>query len=100
MNNLDRLRLLENTLANTNVETIENLGMLANDIESLCFTLDDVSDEFSTRFSKLWAALEVVAVRHQELGTDLTQLEVKDLGDMKRDLHNQTKREIFNRTGQ
>jgi|SRR5215204_369844 len=99
MNDLDRLKILEKILLNTRIETVENIGVLANDIESLRNMLDDVSEEFSNSFAKLWAGLEVLVVRHQEGGTELSQHEVENLEELKRNFQRQTEREIADRAG-
>lgn len=99
MNDLDRLRMLDNALGDSGFETAEKIGKLANDIESIRSLLDGVSDEFSFSFSKLWAALEIVGVKHQEEGTEPTEKECADLEEMKNELIKQTGKEIAARGG-
>jgi len=99
MNDLDRLRMLDKALGDSGFETSEKIGKLANDIESIRSSLDDVSDDFSLSFSKLWAALEIVGVKHQEEGTEPTEKECADLEEMKNDLKRQTGKEIADRVG-
>ena len=99
MNDLERLQLLDETLEKSEIGTTEKIGRLANDIESIRSLLGDVSEEFSASFAKLWAALEVVGVRHQEEGTEPTQQEAADLDEMKKNLKKHTEREIADKAG-
>lgn len=83
MNDLERLKMLKTITARADISTVKEMGKLANDIESLRSMLGDVSDFFSERFSSLWAALEIVAVTHQENGSEPSPREIKDLSNLK-----------------
>lgn len=97
INDLDRLKLLEATLSNATLDSVESMGALANEIESIRSALDVVCEDFSSSFARLWAALEVVAEEHQENGTAATDKEIEDLETMKEDLISWTEREIATR---
>lgn len=99
MDDLERLKLLLRTLSSSNIGTTESLGVLANEIESIRSMLENVSEAFVISFSRLWEALEIVAVAHQEQGTELTEYELIDLVTMKKDLEKQTEQEIAYRIG-
>ncbi len=98
MTDLDYLRLLERTLESSIINTTKSMGTLANDIESIRSSLEDASQDFTDNFARLWAALEVVAVEHQERGTEPTEKEIEDLEDMKNTLIGFVKREIAERS--
>jgi hypothetical protein len=97
MNELDHLNLLKKTLEDSNISTAQSMGDLASDIESIRSLLDDVSEEFVNSFSILWAALEVVAVAHQEQNTEPSKNEIDDLEALKHTLMKCTEREIASR---
>jgi hypothetical protein len=97
MDDLSRLKLLARILEETKLDTVESLGVLANDVESLRFSLGPVSEQFAESFAALWGALEVVAVRHQEEGTAPTAEELHDLDVIKREFSKHTTREITER---
>ena len=63
-------------------------------IESIRSSLEAVSKEFSESFARLWSALEVVAVNHQEQGTLPTVKEIMDLSEVRDALLECTVREI------
>lgn len=73
MNTLEKLKLFRTTLENSDLSNRERIGNLANDIESIHSSIEHVSDEVACSFSELWAALEIVAVNHQENDTQPSQ---------------------------
>jgi len=86
MNTLEKLKLFRTTLEGSELSSRDNLGRFSNDIESIYSSLENVSDEIVCSFSKLWAALEIVAVNHQENDTQPTRSEKDDLLQMIRNL--------------
>lgn len=85
MTDLERLQLLKVVAIDAEIDTCPGMGKLANDLESLRSMLEVVSERFRTSFSAFWAALEVVAVQHQEDGSEPTQEEKNDLNLLKID---------------
>lgn len=98
MTDLERLQLLKAVAIDAEINTCLEMGKLANDLESLRFMLETVSECFKTSFSALWAALEVVAVQHQEGGSEPTQEEKDDLSLLKNDFVKAVDYEINRRT--
>ncbi|WP_172203135.1 hypothetical protein [Niveibacterium sp. COAC-50] len=97
MNDLDRLRLLERTLLESSLDEASNLGRLANDIESLCSSIEGCESNFSSCYSSLWAALEVVALTSFELGAPIQQTQQCDLSQLVSGLLTATRAELNRR---
>jgi len=85
MTDLERLQLVKALAIDAQINTCLDMGKLANDLESLRSTIEVVSERFKASFSAFWAALEVVAVQHQEDGSEPTQEEKNDLNLLKND---------------
>jgi hypothetical protein len=82
MNDFERLLLLERVLTAASFEEPSSLGKLANDMESLCGSIDGCSVDLMSSFAKLWAALEVVAESCFESGRPISSVEKGDLREM------------------
>lgn len=82
MNNFERLRLLESILLCATLDEPQDLGRLANDIESLCSSIEGCKPAFSRSYSSLWEALEVIAGQAFESNTPVRPDQKHDLVDM------------------
>lgn len=99
MDDLERLCLLRDVLNESRLSTASSLGELANQVESILASLEDVSEALRLAYSALWAGLEVVGVQHQESGTEPTAAELADLGVMTNRLRKEAEAEIVARGG-
>ena len=99
MNDLQRLCLLQGLLANRQLSAAISLGELANGIESILNSIDVVPDGLNLAYLALWQALEIVAVQHQEAGTEPTAAELDDLNFMADGLKKEVDAEIVARGG-
>jgi hypothetical protein len=82
MNDLERLYLLRDLLCDPELSMASSLGELANQIESLLSTIEVVPGGLNLAYSKLWGALEILGVQHQEAGTVPTGSDLAELGVM------------------
>ena len=94
MDDLERLCILRDVLNESRLSTAISLGKLANQVESLIASIDDVPNDLRQAFAALWAGLEVVGVQHQEAGTEPTAAELADLRAMADRLRRETDAEI------
>jgi len=99
MNDLDRLRLLGGLLNEPQFFNAGDLLMLSFQFESLLTSIDDVPDVLWRAFSTFWAALEVLGVRHQEVGTAPSSSELSDLRGMAEKFRSEVAAEIGRRAG-
>lgn len=97
MNDLEKLGLLLNILETASLGSVSSLGRLSSDMESLCSIISPPSESFTKGYGDLWAALEVIAVNHQEAGTEIFQNEVCGLREMIESFHREVKEEISRR---
>ena len=98
MNDVYRLRLLEDVLLRASIEEPNQLGQLANDIESLCSSIDGCSDSFFASFSSLWNALEFFADRSVQERTAIRRDEHSELTRLVGSLLEQTALELKRQT--
>ena len=82
MNDLERLRLLESILLCVTLDEPQDLGRLANDIESLCSSIEGCKPAFLLSYSSLWKALEVIADQTFESNTPIQPAQKHDLVEM------------------
>lgn len=99
MDDLDRLRLLRELLISSRLSTASSLGELANQVESMLTSIEEVPDDLRLAYAALWEALEIVGVQHQEAGTEPTATELADLRAMSDRLGMETNAEITARGG-
>jgi hypothetical protein len=94
MNRAQLLGLLLKSLRAFQPSALEDLGALADDLDSLRASLPGCSHEFNVASQQLWEALEVIAVTHQEQGTSLSEHEKRDLRKLTDTLITQTNCEL------
>lgn len=99
MDDLKRLHLLRDLLIESRLSTSSSFGELANRVESILESIEEVPDALRLAYSNLWVALEVSGVQHQESGTEPTIAELADLGAMTDKLKKETDAEIVARGG-
>jgi hypothetical protein len=99
MNDLGRLRLLQDLLNDPPLFTSGDLLKLAGGIESLLTAIDEAPEVLMQPFTVFWEALEVLGVRHLEANTVPTSSELTDLGMMadalRREVASEINRRVF-----
>ena len=82
MNDAQRLHLFLKVLDSFVATDAKSLGKLANDIESVCSSIGSRSEEFDSKYFRLWDALEIIGVSHQEGGTKPSAAEIADVKNL------------------
>jgi hypothetical protein len=99
MDDLERLRLLRDLLIKRQLTSASSLGELANDVESILISIEEVPGGLKLAYVTLWEALEILGVKHQEAGTQPTAIELADLAILAERLKKEADKEITTRGG-